>query len=327
MLNSVVWTLATAKYIERNFHSWNSSLRAGYAYGQISQALVSGLLLGGFYAVMVLGFSVIWGVMGVINLAHGEFLMIGAYLAWGLSRLFGLDPFASLALILPLMFLVGYLLQIVLINRIVERPHLMTLLVTFGVSIALANLFKILFTSDPRNVAVAYNGSVQLVGVTFPIVKTIIFGAALLIMTCLHLFLQRSRLGKSIRAAAQNKTAARIVGVDINRVYAITAGICIALTAAAGAMLSPTQAIFPFMGPPFTLKAVTITALGGLGRIPGALMGGMVLGVTEIFVSTYVEGIGTNLGVATSFVLLVLILVLRPQGIMGGLRPLEPEAE
>ena len=294
---------------------------------QFSQALVSGLLLGGFYAVMVLGFSVIWGVMGVINLAHGEFLMIGAYLAWGLSRLFGLDPFASLALILPLMFLVGYLLQVVLINRIVERPHLMTLLVTFGVSIALANLFKILFTSDPRNVAVAYNGSVQLVGVTFPIVKTIIFGAALLIMTCLHLFLQRSRLGKSIRAAAQNKTAARIVGVDINRVYAITAGICIALTAAAGAMLSPTQAIFPFMGPPFTLKAVTITALGGLGRIPGALMGGMVLGVTEIFVSTYVEGIGTNLGVATSFVLLVLILVLRPQGIMGGLRPLEPEAE
>ena len=123
---------------------------------QLLQALVSGLLLGGFYAVMVLGFSVIWGVMGVINLAHGEFLMIGAYMAWGLFRLFGLDPFASLAL----MFLVGYLLQLVLINRIVECPHLMTLLVTFGVSIALANLFKILFTSDPRNVAVTYNGSV-----------------------------------------------------------------------------------------------------------------------------------------------------------------------
>ena len=298
---------------------------------QFSQALVSGLLLGGFYAVMVLGFSLIWGVMGVINLAHGEFLMIGAYLAWGLSRLFGLDPFASLALILPLMFLVGYLLQIVLINRIVERPHLMTLLVTFGVSIALANLFKILFTSDPRNVAVAYNGSVQLVGVTFPIVKTIILGAALLIMTCLHLFLQRSRLGKSIRAAAQNKTAARIVGVDINRVYAITAGICIALTAAAGAMLSPTQAIFPVHGGSLHLEGGHDHRTWRSGayprRTPGALMGGMVLGVTEIFVSTYVAGIGTNLGVATSFILLVLILVLRPQGLMGGLRPLDAEAE
>lgn len=294
---------------------------------QLLQALVSGLLLGGFYAVMVLGFSVIWGVMGVINLAHGEFLMIGAYLAWGLFQFFGLDPFMALALILPLMFLVGYLLQFLLINRLVERPHLMVLLVSFGVSIALANLFKILFTSDPRNVPVAYNGSVELAGITFPIVKTIIFGLALLIMLCLHLFLQRSRLGKSIRAAAQNKTAARIVGVDINRVYALTAGICIALTAAAGAMISPTQAIFPFMGPPFTLKALTITTLGGLGRIPGALMGGLILGITETLVSRFIPGIGTNLGIATSFVLLVLILVLRPQGLLGGLRPISAEAE
>ncbi len=294
---------------------------------QFLQALVSGLLLGGFYAVMALGLSVIWGVMGVINLAHGEFLMIGAYMAWGLFRFFGLDPFASLLLILPLMFLVGYLLQIILINRIVERPYLMALLVTFGVSIALANTFKILFTSDPRNVPVVYNGSMQLVGITFPIVKTIIFFVALLSMICLQIFLQRSRLGKSIRATAQNKNAARIVGVDINRVYAITAGLCIALTAAAGAMISPTQAIFPFMGPPFTLKAFTITALGGLGRIPGALLGGIILGITEILVSTYVQGIGTNLGIVTSFALLVLILVLRPQGLLGGLRPLDAEAE
>lgn len=293
---------------------------------QLLQALVSGLLLGGFYAVMVLGFSVIWGVMGVINLAHGEFLMIGAYMAWGLFRLLGLDPFASLLIILPLMFLIGYLLQVVLLNRILERPHLMALLVTFGVSIALANLFKIVFTSDPRNVPVAYNGSLELVGITFPIVKTIIFFVALLIMLGLQLFLQRSRLGKSIRAASQNKNAARIVGVDINRTYAITAGICIAITAGAGAMISPTQAIFPFMGAPFTLKAFTITALGGLGRIPGALLGGMVLGLTEIFVSIYVPGIGTNLGVAISLILLVLILVLRPQGILRGLRPIDAEA-
>lgn len=294
---------------------------------QFLQALVSGLLLGGFYAVMVLGFSIIWGVMGVINLAHGEFLMIGAYMAWGLFRLWGLDPFASLGLVLPVMFLLGYLLQRVLINRIVERPHLMVLLVTFGVGIVLANLCKLLFTSDPRTVSVAYNGAVELAGITFPIVKTIIFGAALLTMYCLHLFLQRSRLGKSIRAAAQNKNAARVVGVDIGRVYAITAGLCIALTAGAGAMISPTQAIFPFMGPPFTLKAFTITALGGLGRIPGVLMGGIVLGVTEILVSSYIPGIGTNLGVSTSLILLVLILVLRPQGLLGGLRPVDTEAE
>ena len=294
---------------------------------QVLQALVNGLLLGGFYAVMVLGFSVIWGVMGIINMAHGEYLMVGAYLGWGLFQLFGMDPFASLLVILPLMFLVGYLLQYLLLNRMVERPHLMSLLITFGISIALSNLFKILFTSDPRNVSVPYNGSVEWLGITFPIVKSIIFGAALLIMLCLHLYLQRSRMGKSIRAAAQNRTAARIVGVDIHRTYAVTAGICIAVTAGAGAMLSPTQAVFPFMGPPFTLKAYTITALGGLGRIPGALMGGVVLGVTETLISRFVPGIGTNLGVAISFVLLVLILILRPQGLLGGLRPVDPEAE
>ena len=294
---------------------------------QVLQALVNGLLLGGFYAVMVLGFSVIWGVMGIINMAHGEYLMVGAYLGWGLFQLFGMDPFASLLLILPLMFLVGYLLQYLLLNRMVERPHLMALLITFGISIALSNLFKILFTSDPRNVSVSYNGSVEWLGITFPIVKSIIFGAALLIMLALHLYLQRSRMGKSIRAAAQNRTAARIVGVDIHRTYAVTAGICIAVTAGAGAMLSPTQAVFPFMGPPFTLKAYTITALGGLGRIPGALMGGVVLGVTETMISRFVPGIGTNLGVAISFVLLVLILILRPQGLLGGLRPVDPEAE
>lgn len=294
---------------------------------QFLQALVSGLILGGFYGVMVLGFSVIWGVMGVINLAHGEFLMIGAYLAWILFRTFGLDPFLSLVIIFPLMFLVGYGLQWILINRVVERPHLMALLITFGLSIALANLFKILFTASPRNVPVPYNGSYTLGGVTFPIVKTIVFFVALVLMLALHLFLQRTRLGKSIRAAAQNKMAARIVGIEIEQVYALTAGICIGLTAAAGAMISPTQAIFPFMGPPFTLKAFTITALGGLGRIPGALLGGVVLGLTEVMVATYVPGVGTNLGVAVSFVLLVLVLILRPQGLLGGLRPMQAEVE
>ncbi len=292
---------------------------------QFLQALASGLLLGGFYAVMVLGFSIIWGVMGIINLAHGEFLMIGAYTAWALFRAFGLDPFASLVIILPVMFVVGYALQTILLNRVVERPHLMALLVTFGVSISLANLYKVIYSADPRSVPVSYNGSFELFGVTMPIVKTIIFFLALLIMGLLHVFLHHTRLGKSIRAAAQNKDAARIVGIEIHQVYAITAGICIALTAGAGAMLSPTQAIFPFMGPPFTLKAFTITALGGLGRIPGALLGGLLLGVTELMVATYVPGIGTNLGVAVSFVLLVIILIVRPQGLLGGLRPMEVE--
>lgn len=291
----------------------------------ILQALLQGILLGGFYAAMVLGFSVIWGVMGVINLAHGEYLMIGAYLAWILSTYLGLDPFASLIVIMPVMFGLGYLVQGLLINRIVERPHLMALLVTFGLGIAMANVVKLLYTADPKYINISYGGATEIAGLTFPIVKSLIFVASLIIMLALALFLQGSRLGKSIRAAAQNKNAARIVGININQVYAITAGICIALTGAAGAMISLTVPVYPFMGPPFTLKAFTITALGGLGRIPGALIGGLVLGITEVMIARFVPNIGTNLGVAISFVLLVIVLIVRPQGILQGLRPLNEE--
>jgi branched-chain amino acid transport system permease protein len=127
-------------------------------------------------------------------------------------------------------------------------------------------------------------------------------------------------LGKSIRAAAQNREAARIVGIEIGTVYAITFAICIAITGVAGMLLSPTQAIFPFMGAPLTLKAFAITAMSGLGSIPGALAGGLVLGLIEVFIATYVPGIGTNLGVVSSFVLLVVVLVTRPQGLFGGLK-------
>lgn len=249
--------------------------------------------------------------------------MIGAYLAWILSTYLGLDPFVSLIVIMPLMFVVGYLLQRLLINRIVERPHLMALLVTFGLGIAMANVVKLIYTADPKYINISYGGATEIAGLTFPIVKSLIFIASIIIMFALALFLRRSRLGKSIRAAAQNKNAARIVGIEIHQVYAMTAGICIALTAAAGAMISLTVPVFPFMGPPFTLKAFTITALGGLGRIPGALLGGLVLGLTEVMIARFIPGIGTNLGVATSFVLLVIVLIVRPQGILQGLRPLD----
>ncbi len=288
---------------------------------QFLQALINGIMLGGFYGVMVLGFSVIWGVMGVINLAHGEFVMVGAYITWVLNKQFGWDPFWALIVVIPIMFVLGYVLQHILINRLVERPHLISLLVTFGLSIIIANIVKLVYTASPRVTDTALKGFWRVGGVTFPITKTYILLAALIIMVALYLFLQHTRMGKSIRAAAQNKEAARMVGIEIGKVYALTFGICIALTGAAGMLISPTQAIFPFMGPPLTLKAFAITAMSGLGSIPGALLGGIVLGLVEIFIGTYVPGVGTNLGVVSSFVLLVVVLVTRPQGLFGGLKP------
>ncbi|MFT5195380.1 MAG: branched-chain amino acid transport system permease protein [Cellvibrionaceae bacterium] len=289
---------------------------------QFLQALINGVMLGGFYAVMVLGFSVIWGVMGVINLAHGTFLMIGGYIAWYFQTNFGWDPFLSVFAIMPIMFVFGYIIQIGLINRIIERPHLVALLVTFGLEIILSNVVKNTFSADPRLTSSFFSGAISITdNLTIPRAKGMILIFALVIMVALYLFLQHTKLGKSIRAAAQNKEAARIVGIEINMIYAMTFAICIGLTGVAGGLISPTQAIFPFMGVPFTIKAFAITAMSGLGSIPGALLGGMFLGLIEVIVATYVPGIGTNLGIVTSFVLLVLVLVTRPQGLFGGLSP------
>lgn len=315
---------------------------------QFLQALINGILLGGFYAAMVLGFSIIWGVMGVINLAHGEFIMLGAFMAWFLSKppqvimdnlrfegldpllsflsglgYQGLDPFLTLIIIMPILFALGFLIQKYLINRVVEKPHLVSLLVTFGLSITLANIAKLIFSASPRSVDVAYTGALPLGNLTVSNIKAVVFGAALIILVGLYLFLHHTRLGKSIRAAAQNKNAARMVGIEIDRVYAITFALCIAVTGAAGVMISPTQAIFPFMGPPLTLRAFTITALGGLGSIPGALVGGLVLGIIETMIATFVPGIGTNLAIVASFSILVIILITRPQGLLSGLRPMQ----
>lgn len=288
---------------------------------QFLQAMINGIMLGGFYAAMVLGFSIIWGVMGVINLAHGEFIMAGAYFTWMMNREYGWEPFLALIVILPVFFVAGYILQRILINRVIERPHLISLLVTFGLSIIIANAYKLVYTGTPRTVESAFSGFWRAGEVTIPITRTYVLAAAVAMMAALHLFLQYTRLGKSIRAAAQNREAAQIVGIEIGRVYAITFAICIALTGAAGMLASPTQAVFPFMGAPLTLKAFAITAMSGLGSIPGALMGGVVLGLIEVFIATFVPGIGTNLGIVASFVILVVVLVTRPQGLFGGLKP------
>jgi hypothetical protein len=146
------------------------------------QALINGVMLGGFYAAMMLGFSVIWGVMGVINLAHGEVIMVGAYLTWALNENFGMDPFVALLLVMPVMFVLGYILQLVLINRVVDRPILVSLLVTFGLSIMIANAMKLIFTADPRLTDTALGGAWNVGNVTFPVTKSMIMVVALAIM-------------------------------------------------------------------------------------------------------------------------------------------------
>ena len=259
---------------------------------QFSQALINGVMLGGVYAVMVLGFSIFWGATGVINLAHGEFLMVGAYLTWIINRQFGWEPFAALIVVMPAMFALGYTVQRILINRIIERPQLISLLVTYALSIIIANLFKLLFTATPRSVNTVLSGFWRYGNVTIPMVKTYDLIAALIMMV-------------------------------ISSVYAMTFALCIALTGAAGVLVSPTQPIWPFMGPQFSLKAFAITTMSGLSSVPGALLGSLLLGLIEVYVATYVPGVGTNLGIVSSYIVLVVVLATRPQGLFGGLKAMD----
>lgn len=288
------------------------------------QAVINGVANGGMLTLMVLGFSIIWGVMGVINFAHGEFIMIGAYMAWIANTQWGMEPLVSAGPIFLIMSLVGFGLQRLLVNRVIDRPHLVSLLVMFAVSIVLSNSVKLIFSADFRRVqSDIQSGFWSLGAVTVPRKGFVVLIVALIVLSALQLFLQRTRLGKSIRAAAQNREAAQIVGIDIKWVYAITFALCIGITAVAGALTSPIIPVFPFMGAPWTLRAFVITALSGLGSVKGALGGAMALGLIESMVATYWDGIGSNMGVIFAFGLLVVALVVRPQGLFGGLRPVD----
>jgi len=292
--------------------------------GRLPQAIVNGIALGGMYAVLVLGFSVIWGVMGVINFAHGEFVMVGAYLAWLANDLWGVDPFLSVPAVFAVMTVLGYGVQRVLVDRVIDRPHLVSLLVMFGLAIILQNAMKLVFSADFRRADTALDGSWRVTdSLTVPVTRFWILVIALGVLAGLSLMLSRTRLGKGIRAAAQNREAARIVGIDVSKVYLATFALCIGITGAAGALVSPVLAVQPFQGPPLTLKAFAITAMAGLGSVRGALGGAMVLGLIEAGLAVYVEGVGTSLAVVASFVILVAALVLRPQGLFGGLRPVD----
>ena len=299
----------------------------GSSADRLAQTLINGIALGGMYTILVLGFSIIWGVMGVINFAHGEYVMVGAYLAWLANHLWGVDPFLTVPVVFVLMMVLGYGTQRFLVNRVIDRPHLVSLLVMFAVAIIMQNLLKVVFSADFRRAGTGLDGVWSVTGaVTIPVTRFWIMLLALVITGALSLFLARTRLGKSIRAAAQHREAARIVGIDVGKVYALTFAICIGITGVAGALVSPVLGIQPFQGPPLTLKAFAITAMAGLGSVRGALGGALVLGLVEAGLATYIPRIGTNLAVVASFVVLVAALVLRPQGLFGGMRPVDATA-
>ncbi len=279
------------------------------------QAVLNGVLLGGVYACVGLGFSLVWGVTNVINLAHGAMITLGAYVTFWAYRGAGLDPFLSLPLAMLALALLGYGIQRYLVNLVVRSGVFMTLILTFGLQLILIDAALFAFSGDYRAVTPSYGGAgLDLGVVVVPYVRLGIFAVSLLLTVLLHLFISRTRTGRAIRATALNREAAQLVGVDIGRIYAVTFALGAALAGAAGSLLSTLYTITPVMGQPLLGKAFVIACLGGLGTMWGSLVGGLILGLAE---TAGAATIGPAYQQAISFGLLVLILAVRPEGILG----------
>lgn len=299
------------------------------AAGQIElflQVLIAGILIGGLYSIIGLGMSLIMGVMGIINLAHGELMMVAMYITWSAFTLWQTDPYVSLLIVFPALFLLGALLQRYLINAVMYVDSILPqnqVLLTVGIGMVLSNLALLAFSANYRSVPVSYASKTlywdialggQTIGLSFNVPLLVAFGIAMALTAGLFVFLMKTDVGRMIRATAQDKDAAALLGVNTRKITIITFGLGSALVGAAGTLLVPIYYLFPSIGGPFTSKAFIITVLGGLGNIAGAILGGLVLGVAESFGSAYI-----SLGYkdAFGFVMFVLVLIFLPKGLLG----------
>jgi branched-chain amino acid transport system permease protein len=276
----------------------------------LAQILLNGVLLGGLYGLMALGMALVWGVLNIVNLAHGALVMLGGYCVYFMFTGLGIDPFAALPVAMLVMFVFGYALQRYVLNLIIRSALLNTLLITFGLDVVLTYMAQLAFTADFRTINPAYAGAnVAIFGLTLPLLRFAAFVAALLLATLLWAILQRTRLGRAIRATAQNLTAARLYGIDPARLYALTFGLGAALTGAAGGLYGMVSQVSPYIGATLTAKSFVITIMGGLENPFGIVLAGFVIGIIEALASIY---IGPTFTDAISFGLLVIILIARP---------------
>lgn len=280
----------------------------------LGQILVNGALLGGLYGLMALGMGLVWGVLHIVNLAHGALIMLGGYCVYYLYTGAGIDPFLALPLAMGAMFCFGYALQRFLLSLIIRSAMLNTLLITFGLDVVLTYLAQLAFSADLRTINPPYAGdNFDLGGVAVPLAPLAAFGVALGLAAALWLFLERTRTGRAIRATAQNLTAARLHGVDPRRIYALTFGAGAALAGAAGGLYGVVRQLTPYVGVTLTAKSFVVAILGGLDRPLGVVAGGMALGLAEAATALYLDPTFTNV---ISFGLLVLVLVVRPSRLL-----------
>ena len=279
------------------------------------QSLISGILVGGVYALIGIGLTLIFGVMRIINFAHGDIMMIGMYLTYMLFSMAGIDPFVSVLISFPLMYLLGVFLQKVLINRVLDALPQNQILLTIGMGLIMSNTMMLAFTSDYKILSTSYSSSSFSVGgISISQPLTISFLITAVITAGLYWFLVKTNTGQAVRATAQDREAAQLMGINVKRMSGIAFGLGAGLAGTAGALISPTYYIFPQVGSVFTLKAFVITVLGGMGSVVGAAIGGVVVGVSESMGAVYISSGWKDVVV---YVIFLLVLLFKPAGLLG----------
>lgn len=286
--------------------------------GLVTQSVVTGLLLGGVYALVSIGLTLIFGVLGIVNFAHGAMLSLAMFIVYWLTTSIGLPVYVSTLVAAALMLGLGSLVQRWLLNNLVmSGSHEGPLLVTLGLSLLLTNLLLMVFGGRPLKVPGSVEGSLRIFGAIASYERLIAFGGAALVAVVLTLALKKTAFGMSIRAVAANSQGAALVGVNVGRVYALTFGIGAACVGVAGGLLAPFLSLTPSVGEEFTILAFVIVVLGGLGSVTGAVVGGLIIGLVQTVGALYLPGTGSLILV---FAVFVLVLLFRPQGLFGATR-------
>lgn len=284
----------------------------------LAAATINGLLLGGIYTLVACGLTLIYGVLHIINFAHGSMLMVAMFGVYYLLMVFKVDPYISLFIMVPVMYGFGYVLYKGVIGRLSNSKDENILLITLGLSIFLENVALMLFKGDSRTISVSYSDIMVELGPTLvPMPKLISFGVSMLLCIGLGLLIQKTDLGKSIRAVAKERVGARLVGIDVDKIFAISYGIGLATLGAAACLLMPIFYVSPTIGHVFVLVAFTVVVLGGMGSFLGAVVGGLIVGLTESFGGLF---LGESLGQIGISLIFILILLLKPSGLFGASR-------
>lgn len=279
------------------------------------QLTVNGILLGGIYSVISLGLTLIFGVTRIINFAHGEFLMLAMYATFWLFNLAGIDPYLSLIIVVPILFVAGLAAERLVIHPILDAPPFMQIFATVGLSVAMQNAALLFWTADYRSIQVAYSTKTVLIGetmISFP--RLVTFIAVMFTTWGVFVFLKKTFIGRAIQAVAQNRMASRLMGINIRKIYFLTFGLGTALVGIAGCLLMPIYYVFPTVGGLFVLTAFVVVVLGGMGNMTGAFVGGLVIGLVESYSGFYFS---IQLKEAIYFIIFILVLLLKPSGLFG----------